>query len=758
MINGLGYKLANVPTVTGLSSVSADSVISDITSTDTLILNGVDVSTVLAQVPINSNNITLLQQATTGISYSNVGSIDLTTIDNNLTITSGKKAKCATVPTANDDLANKLYVDGFVGTVDLTADNTAGEYYIPFSKTTTTTNNSLYIDTAATPLTYNPSTGAFSSENYTIGGQNMAIGQSSSSLIQSGTNLFLTNNATSGGITFRVYTAANALRVALQLTSSQAILTSPLLLNSIVNTSRQINNTFYNLHDTDSTAGGSYRGRIYTDSASCYLELSGAAHQYFITIGGVNVYQIVSNVATFLNPPLCSTAPTTGNMLCNKNYVDSVVPSLTNYVTTDTTQTITGQKTFDNAGNSFVQPPSCSVAPTTGNMLCNKNYVDSAIGSASYVTLTTTQTNITGQKTFSNASNSFTGSFTGSGSALTGVILTTGNQTAAGTKTFTGDIVMSSGSFNSTIDQADIQFNLANNVLNNTTATITGLIPSVNTSCIVRTDSVAPVTAYGAISGPNITGNGGNNPFFNNFYLLGMTQTTPAIAVTSLSQIQCNDSLNIGSFMTTFIGTRFSLGTYVSSGDLGGGVYNITPNALVASAVKSTTGVSFMTLNRAFTAGGAAAGSITFDYNTTTNLQCKNTSSQLLNAISIKPAGATSDVDMYGNLQLQGSLQYNFFPASLSTSQTLPSPPSQFYLLENTTAITITLPLVSSVERGTLLIFKRYLNAANVTFQRQGTNQIVGSGTLTPTTSIVLAAGTFQCNFISAGIIWFQMF
>mgnify|MGYP003891760631 CR=1 FL=1 len=65
-----------------------------------------------------------------------------------------------------------------------------------------------------------------------------------------------------------------------------------------------------------------------------------------------------------------------------------------------------------------------------------------------------------------------------------------------------------------------------------------------------------------------------------------------------------------------------------------------------------------------------------------------------MNAISIKPSGATSDVDMYGNLQLQGSFQYNFFPASLSTSQTLPSPPSQFYLLENTTAITITLPLV----------------------------------------------------------------
>lgn len=750
MINGLGYKLANVPTVTGLASVVADSVISGSTTTGTLILNGVDVSTVLAQVPINSNNITQLQQVTTGISYNTTG--DLTTIDNNLTITTGKKIKCATVPTSNEDVANKLYVDGFVGTVDLTADDTAGDYYIPFSKTTGATGNSLYIDTAATPLTYNPSTGTMSSENYTIGGQNMTAGQSSSSLIQSATILTLTNNATSGSMRFRVNNASNVQRTPLLINSEETTLTTKLLLNNTDNTIRQINNTFYNLHDADATAGGSYRGRIYTDSASCYLELSGAAHQYFITIGGVNVYQIVSNVATFLNPPLCSVAPSSGNMLCNKTYIDSVVPSLTNYVTTNTAQGITGQKTFN-------QSVLCSVVPTTGDMLTNKTYVDSAIGSASYVTLTTTQTNITGQKTFSNVSNSFTGSFTGSGSALTGVILTTGNQTASGTKTFTGDIMLSNGgSFNSMIDQNDIQFNLANNVLNNTTATITGLIPSVNTSCIVRTDSVAAVTPFGAISGTNITGNGGNNPFFNNFYLLGMTQTTPAIAVTSLSQIQCNDSLSIGSFMTTFIGVRFSLGTYVTSADLGGGVYNITPNALVASAVKSTTGVSLMTLNRPFTSGGAAAGSITFDYNTSTNLQCKNTSSQLLNAISIKPSGATSQVDIYGNLQLQGSFQYNFFSSSLTTTQTLPSPPSQFYLLENTTAITITLPLASAATRGTLLIFKRYISAANVTFQRQGTNQIVGSGTLAPTTSIVLAAGTFQCNFISAGIIWFQLF
>jgi hypothetical protein len=110
MINGLGYKLANVPTVTGLSSVVADSIISGSTNTGQLILNGIDVSTTLTQVPINTNNITLLQQATTGITYDNTGGIDLTTISNNVT-TGANSIKTSYVPIANNDVANKLYTD-----------------------------------------------------------------------------------------------------------------------------------------------------------------------------------------------------------------------------------------------------------------------------------------------------------------------------------------------------------------------------------------------------------------------------------------------------------------------------------------------------------------------------------------------------------------------------------------------------------------------------------------------------------------------
>jgi hypothetical protein len=40
--------------------------------------------------------------------------------------------------------------------VNLTADNTAGAYFIPFSKTTAATGNALFIDNSVTPLSYDP--------------------------------------------------------------------------------------------------------------------------------------------------------------------------------------------------------------------------------------------------------------------------------------------------------------------------------------------------------------------------------------------------------------------------------------------------------------------------------------------------------------------------------------------------------------------------------------------------------------------------
>jgi hypothetical protein len=67
------------------------------------------------QVPINTTNITNLQQVTNGITYNTTG--DLTTIDNNVTISSTKILKSAYNAVANEDVANKLYVDNKVASI-----------------------------------------------------------------------------------------------------------------------------------------------------------------------------------------------------------------------------------------------------------------------------------------------------------------------------------------------------------------------------------------------------------------------------------------------------------------------------------------------------------------------------------------------------------------------------------------------------------------------------------------------------------------
>jgi hypothetical protein len=50
--------------------------------------------------------------------------------------------------------------------INLTSDNTAGTYYIPFSKSTSATGNALFIDNTTTPLTFNPFTGAITSTSF----------------------------------------------------------------------------------------------------------------------------------------------------------------------------------------------------------------------------------------------------------------------------------------------------------------------------------------------------------------------------------------------------------------------------------------------------------------------------------------------------------------------------------------------------------------------------------------------------------------
>jgi hypothetical protein len=76
--------------------------------------------------------------------------------------------------------------------VNLTSDDTAGTYYIPFSKTTTATGNTLFVDNVTGPLTYNANTGRLNAQ---IVGSDTLTGSLSGTLA-------IHNSATTANVNF----------------------------------------------------------------------------------------------------------------------------------------------------------------------------------------------------------------------------------------------------------------------------------------------------------------------------------------------------------------------------------------------------------------------------------------------------------------------------------------------------------------------------------------------------------------------------
>jgi len=318
MNNGLGYKLANVPTITGLSTVSADSVISDSITVDTIILNGNDISVSLNQIPINTDNIATLQQQTTGISYSDVAGIDLTTIDNNVTITSSKKLKCSTVPTANDDVANKLYIDTSIANL------------IDSSPATLDTLNELAAALGddpnfATTVTNSIATKASLTANQTISGINN-LSNPLNVFYGSGTNLtgisaslLTTTSMPSTGTFYSTWltsaTGASGLtaysdgNISYDRGSNRLIVPNLRSFGQI-----EIDNTTP-IITTRTTASDLILRTVNASTGSLRLQ-TGATDRFTINSSGV---------ATFTNVPLCSVIPSSADMLCNKTYVDSTI-------------------------------------------------------------------------------------------------------------------------------------------------------------------------------------------------------------------------------------------------------------------------------------------------------------------------------------------------------------------------------------------------------------------------------------------------
>ena len=132
-----GFSSIGGASLHGLVDIISDSMTSTTINTESIKLGGVDIITL---INTNSTNISNITQATTGITYTDISSVDLTTINNNLTIS--KNVKCAYVPISSDDIVNKLYVDSALATASTYTDNSNTSSIVQINKQLNILNNS----------------------------------------------------------------------------------------------------------------------------------------------------------------------------------------------------------------------------------------------------------------------------------------------------------------------------------------------------------------------------------------------------------------------------------------------------------------------------------------------------------------------------------------------------------------------------------------------------------------------------------------
>jgi len=177
----------------------------------------------------------------------------------------------------------------------------------------------------------------------------------------------------------------------------------------------------------------------------------------------VGQFNLTSNNIT------CSVAPISANEYTNKNYCDNT------FVDKINNQTISGIKIFNDL-------PESSITPSNNNQLVNKLYVDNAVtgGLTNYVTTNTTQT-ITGQKTFSATNTLITGNLVNdihNSSSATATLSIGNNQTSgilnigtSGTRNLSSTVNLGGSIANTNINGAILNLTAGNNININSSGT-----------------------------------------------------------------------------------------------------------------------------------------------------------------------------------------------------------------------------------------------------------------------------------------------
>jgi len=168
--------------------------------------------------------------------------------------------------------------------VALTGDDASGDWFIPYSKTSSATSNVLYIDNTTTPLTYNANFGRMSAAAYTVGDKIQTAGTNSSLIRQTSAVIDYINNATSGFHRFTVNNATPTAVIPLTIGSTSINTVVPLAIVSTSVAGLTIKDSASpNQINFNASAGGGSLNAI-TVAGDCLISPSGTVENEVLTL------------------------------------------------------------------------------------------------------------------------------------------------------------------------------------------------------------------------------------------------------------------------------------------------------------------------------------------------------------------------------------------------------------------------------------------------------------------------------------------
>lgn len=243
--------------------------------------------------------------------------------------------------------------------IALTSDDSATTCYIPFSKTTSATSNSLYIDNVTTPLRYRPDTGEVSAQRFSIGGiLNPSAGEIASRLFQfTGANpvFEIRNYATSGRIRLVTLDSLNAAINVVTLSTTEFTtittnnptitgFTDPVASNSSSNiaTTRWVQSaiTAGGSATANNIAGGIAGDLLYQSAPSTTAKLPIGLNTYILTSNG--------SIPVWTAPVVPSTPTLSAVLLAGNSAGSTSINMNSNAITSVSTLDVNSTSTFGN--------------------------------------------------------------------------------------------------------------------------------------------------------------------------------------------------------------------------------------------------------------------------------------------------------------------------------------------------------------------------------------------------------------------------